>query len=186
MKSLQIYLILAFLLSLNMGCAALQVPEVADAERRLADLHAAGYGACADAAIQEAVAALVAAQTSRAERDAELARWQALTAISNTREGHMACQVDPILSCPPPPPCGCEANARADAQKYIVERGDCLWNIAKKPSIYNDPFLWPLICHANGLHNCDLIFPKQQLNIPDSGDFPIDELRAIRRTAGAR
>ena len=32
---------------------------------------------------------------------------------------------------------------------------DCLWNIAKKPEIYNDPFAWPKIWHANRdlIHN---------------------------------
>jgi nucleoid-associated protein YgaU len=44
---------------------------------------------------------------------------------------------------------------------------DCLWNIAKKPEIYNDPFAWPKIWRANmdQIHNPDVIHPGQQLSI---------------------
>lgn len=47
---------------------------------------------------------------------------------------------------------------------------DCLWNIAKKPDIYNDPFAWPKIWRANTdqIRNPDLIYPGQQLTIPKS------------------
>ncbi len=47
---------------------------------------------------------------------------------------------------------------------------DCLWNIAKKPEIYNDPFAWPKIWHANSdqIKNPDLIYPGQQLTIMKS------------------
>lgn len=45
---------------------------------------------------------------------------------------------------------------------------DCLWNIAKKPEIYNDPFAWPKIWRANTdqIRNPDLIYPGQVLTIP--------------------
>jgi nucleoid-associated protein YgaU len=45
---------------------------------------------------------------------------------------------------------------------------DCLWNIAKKPEMYNDPFAWPKIWRANSdqIKNPDLIYPGQQLTIP--------------------
>ncbi|HYM19672.1 MAG TPA: hypothetical protein VEW28_01575 [Candidatus Kapabacteria bacterium] len=47
---------------------------------------------------------------------------------------------------------------------------DCLWNIAKKPDIYNDPFAWPKIWHSNQdqIKNPDLIYPGQQLKISES------------------
>ena len=50
---------------------------------------------------------------------------------------------------------------------YTVTRGDNLWNIAKKPSIYNNPFEWPLIYLHNSdkINNPDLIYPNQQLQI---------------------
>ncbi|SRR5579883_458815 len=47
---------------------------------------------------------------------------------------------------------------------------DCLWNIAKKPDIYNDPFAWPKIWRANMelIHNPDIIQPGWQLTINKS------------------
>jgi len=47
---------------------------------------------------------------------------------------------------------------------------DCLWNIAKKPEIYNDPFAWPKIWRANmeTIRNPDIIHPGQQLTIVTS------------------
>jgi nucleoid-associated protein YgaU len=54
---------------------------------------------------------------------------------------------------------------------------DCLWNIAKKPNIYNDPFAWPKIWHANQemIHNPDIIQPGMQLTILKSPITPEDK-----------
>ena len=51
---------------------------------------------------------------------------------------------------------------------YKVVKGDCLWNIAKKPKIYGDPFQWPTIYKANKNHikDPDLIYPNQVFSIP--------------------
>lgn len=53
-------------------------------------------------------------------------------------------------------------------QSYIVERGDSLWRISEKPSIYSDPWEWPLIYHANEnkISNPDLIHIGWDLDIP--------------------
>jgi nucleoid-associated protein YgaU len=53
---------------------------------------------------------------------------------------------------------------------------DCLWNIAKKPEIYNDPFAWPKIWRANQdiIHNPDIIHPGQQLQIVKTEVTPED------------
>jgi len=50
---------------------------------------------------------------------------------------------------------------------YTVVRGDCLWNIAKKDYIYNDPFKWPTIYEANKdkIKDPDLIYPQQVFTI---------------------
>jgi len=50
---------------------------------------------------------------------------------------------------------------------YTVVKGDCLWNIAKKDYIYNDPFKWPQIYEANKdkIKDPDLIYPKQVFTI---------------------
>ena len=52
-------------------------------------------------------------------------------------------------------------------EMYTVIRGDCLWNIAKKEYIYNDPFQWPRIYEANKdkIKDPDLIYPKQEFQI---------------------
>lgn len=59
---------------------------------------------------------------------------------------------------------------------------DCLWNIAAKDEIYNDPFMWPKIWQANTdkIRNPDLIYPGQVLRIPPAGPKTDEELRAER------
>jgi nucleoid-associated protein YgaU len=66
-----------------------------------------------------------------------------------------------------------EEEAVEEAPKvYVVgtwERDrDCLWNIAKKPSIYGDPWKWKRIYKANTdkIKDPDLIYPGQRLVIP--------------------
>lgn len=67
------------------------------------------------------------------------------------------------------------------------ENRDCLWNIAKKPDIYNDPFAWPKIWRANDdqIKNPDLIYPGQQLTIPKTevteADKDVTGYRSRRR-----
>jgi len=45
---------------------------------------------------------------------------------------------------------------------------DCLWNIAKKPKFYGDPWKWKRIYKANRdkIKDPDLIYPGQRLIIP--------------------
>ncbi|MEO5929328.1 MAG: LysM peptidoglycan-binding domain-containing protein [Candidatus Kapaibacterium sp.] len=59
---------------------------------------------------------------------------------------------------------------------------DCLWNIAGKETIYNDPFMWPKIWQANTeqIRNPDIIYPGQVLNIPPAGPKNDAELKAER------
>lgn len=51
---------------------------------------------------------------------------------------------------------------------YTVERGDNLWNIAKKENLYDDPYMWPRIYRANReeIKDPDMIFPEQTLAVP--------------------
>lgn len=59
-----------------------------------------------------------------------------------------------------------------DMDTYIVgpwrSTKDCLWNIAAKKNIYNDPWKWKKIYMANKtkIKNPDLIYPQQVLKIP--------------------
>jgi nucleoid-associated protein YgaU len=55
----------------------------------------------------------------------------------------------------------------AASLKYIVVKGDTLWGISSKGSIYGDPFQWPMIFKSNRdqIQDPDLIYPKQSLGI---------------------
>ncbi|MFC1553799.1 LysM peptidoglycan-binding domain-containing protein [candidate division KSB1 bacterium] len=59
------------------------------------------------------------------------------------------------------------ANAEPPFDVYDVVRGDCLWNISKKPEVYNDPFQWIRVYTKNRdlIKNPDLIFPGQNFKI---------------------
>jgi len=60
---------------------------------------------------------------------------------------------------------------------------DCLWNIAKKPKIYDNPFLWPKIWQGNRdqIKNPDVIHRGQKLKIPPKADLTKEEKSAVRR-----
>lgn len=65
--------------------------------------------------------------------------------------------------------------AGSDAMNYEVSRGDNLWDISGKPSVYADPYQWPLIFKANSdqIKDADLIYPGQVLTVdtaPSSSD----------------
>lgn len=64
-----------------------------------------------------------------------------------------------------------------------AEDRDCLWNIAAKPAIYNDPLLWPVIWYANRdqIRNPDIIFPGQVLQIPPQGQVDPEVKKMERR-----
>ncbi len=57
--------------------------------------------------------------------------------------------------------------ARKSDDSYSVVRGDHLWGISSKPTIYGNPYQWPLIFKANRdkIKDADLIQPGQVLSI---------------------
>lgn len=59
---------------------------------------------------------------------------------------------------------------------------DCLWNIAKKPAVYDNAFLWPKIWQGNKdqIKNPDIIKPGQKLKIPPKGELTQEEKAAAR------
>ena len=59
---------------------------------------------------------------------------------------------------------------------------DCLWNIAKKPKIYDNAFLWPKIWQGNRdqIKNPDVIKKGQVLKIPAKADLTKEEKAAVR------
>lgn len=62
---------------------------------------------------------------------------------------------------------------RKQIRQYTVAKGDCLWNIAKKPDIYNDAYMWPRIYVENRsvIKDPDLIYPQRVLNVPFGVDL---------------
>lgn len=68
------------------------------------------------------------------------------------------------------------ATASSDMISYNVVRGDHLWGISGKPTIYGNPYQWPLIFKANRdkIKDADLIEPGQVFSIdknPSSADI---------------
>lgn len=59
---------------------------------------------------------------------------------------------------------------------------DCLWNIAKKKSIYDNAFLWPKIYQGNRnlIKNADVIEPGWVLKIPAKAPLTSEERSAER------
>ncbi|HCW93132.1 MAG TPA: hypothetical protein DHM44_05565 [Flexistipes sinusarabici] len=56
-------------------------------------------------------------------------------------------------------------NAASAQQKYIIEKGDTLWDIAGE--FYDNNFQWPIIWKYNTyINDPDLIFPEDKLVIP--------------------
>ncbi len=58
---------------------------------------------------------------------------------------------------------------------------DCLWNIAKKPNIYANAWLWPKIWQGNRdkIKDPDLIRPKWVLRIPEGNELTKQERSAL-------
>ena len=71
---------------------------------------------------------------------------------------------------------------------YTVERGDNLWDISGKSSIYGDSYQWPLIYKANRdqIKDADLIYPNQVLDIDrNASSDEIDAAIEHAKTRGA-
>lgn len=69
-------------------------------------------------------------------------------------------------------------------KKYQVVAGDCLWTIAEK--YYQNGFNWVTIAKENKLENPDLIFPNQELVLPElkvTGDIAKDGASTIGNEA---
>ena len=81
-----------------------------------------------------------------------------------------------------------EAAPAPEMLSYNVVRGDHLWGISSKPTIYGNPYQWPLIFKANRdkIQDADVIEPGWVLSVeksPSQGD--IDEAVLHARTRGA-
>lgn len=65
---------------------------------------------------------------------------------------------------------------------------DCLWNIAKKPTIYDNAWLWPKIWQGNRdqIKDPDVIEPGQKLKIPQGNVLSDEEKSAARKYYSGR
>lgn len=80
------------------------------------------------------------------------------------------------------------ASGSGGIDNYTVVRGDNLWNISGKSTIYGDPYQWPLIYKANRsqIKDPDLIFPGQNFAIDrNASSSEIDAAINHARTRGA-
>lgn len=68
---------------------------------------------------------------------------------------------------------------------YLVQKEDCLWEIAGKNRIYGDPFQWPMLFKANRdeIQDPDLIYPRQDLLVQKG--FSPEERSEARKLAMA-
>jgi nucleoid-associated protein YgaU len=81
-----------------------------------------------------------------------------------------------------------EAPARKADDSYNVVRGDHLWGISSKPTIYGNPYQWPLIFKANRdkIKDADLIYPGQVFTINrNASQGDIDAAVKHAKTRGA-
>ncbi len=78
------------------------------------------------------------------------------------------------------------AALKGGVDRYMVARGDNLWDISSKYGVYDNPYQWPLIFKANAhqIEDADLIFPGQDLRITRGN--PSSEVDAAIRHARTR
>jgi len=177
-KFLGLFILSLFLVVLT-GCPKRPVVAPVDQARLEAEEAISSARKAIDAASE------VGADTTRAEGllDEAVAAFDAgdyATAIAKAREAELAANE-------------ARAEALAKAREEVVEEEvveeapvveevapriyvvgtwerdrDCLWNIAKKPKFYGDPWKWKRIYKANldKIKDPDLIYPGQRLIIP--------------------
>lgn len=63
---------------------------------------------------------------------------------------------------------GPDGGETGEIATYLVRKDDSLWKIAGKPEVYNDPYRWLLLYHANRdqIFLPDLIYPGMVLLVP--------------------
>lgn len=184
--------LLAIVIAAMTGCAAAPTQEEeqgANAEQAQAAIEQA-RGALSEAQaegaawrdtadlIAQAEEAANAGDTARAYELAQQAQRQAENALAQKQaeEARLAEQQ------------AAQQAAEATTQTYTVSRGDTLWGISGKETVYGNPYQWPLIFKANRdqIRDADLIYPGQQFVIKhDWSSAEVDAAVNHARTRGA-
>jgi len=79
-------------------------------------------------------------------------------------------------------------SSESSMSSYNVVRGDSLWGIAGKDTIYGNPYQWPLIYKANSdkIKDADLIYPGQEFDINSNpADSEVNSAINHAKTRGA-
>lgn len=194
-------LIMAAALSLGLlaGCATTVEEGMSAAEQAIADAKAANAQAKkvgfewrdtgkmikkAEKALADGDDAKAIKLANQAEQQAKDAQAQAATEnqkfldkmSADERSAHEAAMA------------GSAGMGMGGADSYSVVRGDNLWNISGKSSIYGDSYQWPLIYKANRsqIKDPDLIFPGQNFAIDrNASSAEIDAAVNHAKTRGA-
>lgn len=199
--SVRLFTAAALALGLLAGCATTGDEEctkaaeqaITDAKSMIAEAKAAGNewrdtgtllesaekalneGNC-DEALKLANEALEQAKTAKAQADAESQKFK--DSMSDSDKAALESAEASSRA----------AGASAGADTYTVERGDSLWGISGKSSIYGDSYQWPLIYKANRdqIKDADLIYPNQVLDIDrNASSDEIDAAIEHAKTRGA-
>ena len=78
--------------------------------------------------------------------------------------------------------------SESSTSTYNVVRGDSLWGISGKDTIYGNPYQWPLIYKANSdkIKDADLIYPGQEFDInANPGDAEVSAAIGHAKTRGS-
>lgn len=89
---------------------------------------------------------------------------------------------------PAPAPAPAPMPAKKAEETYSVVRGDHLWGISSKSTIYGNPYQWPLLFKANRdkIKDADLIEPGQVFTINRSASSAdVDAAVRHAKTRGA-
>ncbi|MGD8525447.1 MAG: LysM peptidoglycan-binding domain-containing protein [Thioalkalispiraceae bacterium] len=177
-KSLKLLGMMLLAMSIAVGCAG--TPEGGDPAAAIAAAKAANERAKAEGyewrdtgkLIKKAEEAMKKGDNATAIKLADQAREQAEMAVKQKYAELERLKAEGILG-------GDEMAATASS--YEVVRGDNLWNISGKDSIYGNPYQWPLIYKANSnqIKDADLIYPGQTLQI-DTNPSDADAAAAIQ------
>jgi nucleoid-associated protein YgaU len=173
--------LMILVISFAVGCATTEDQQAqSKAEAAIAAAKAANDKAKAEGyewrdtgkIIASAEKALKDGKDEEAIKLAEKAKKQAELAVAQKQEELQRLQNNGII------PVATAASVTVSEDTYTVVRGDNLWDISAKPSIYGNPYQWPLIYKANSdqIKDPDLIYPDQVFNI--KGDYTVTEIEA--------